>query len=232
MLSKEQIDRLFDFCEKHHVHHYDVQLELVDHLANAIEEKMNTDDHLSFETALTSVHAGFGVLGFARVVYSRFGALRRHYAKLEKKMFFSYFTWPKAAMTVCIFLLLMLPLRFFSGDQLSMFTQTILISIFILELYILWRSRKRIKKQKKQLLLTQVAFYESWLGGFFLIQYFSLGRYDVFNSSSHLKVVIIYAVMMLISILFFVSILAYREVTNQTYLLAQKQYPEVFEIAK
>ncbi|MDB5211209.1 MAG: hypothetical protein JWQ30_2036 [Sediminibacterium sp.] len=231
MLTNEQVDLLFDFCERHHVHHYDVQLELVDHLANAIEEKMNADDRLTFEAALTSVHASFGVLGFAPVVYSRAGALYKHYAKLERKIFFSYFTWPKAAMTVCLFLLLMLPLRFCTGDQLAMFTQTFLISLLILQIYFSKKSRKRVKKQKKHLLLTQVVYHESWFTAFLVIQYFSLNRYDVYNSTNHVKVVIVYSVMMLISLLFFVSLLGYREMTNQTHELAKKLYPEAFEFA-
>ena len=40
MLTDEQIAALFAFCEKHLVRHYDLQVELVDHLANAIETKM------------------------------------------------------------------------------------------------------------------------------------------------------------------------------------------------
>lgn len=231
MLTKEQIDRLFDFCKRHHVHHYDVQVELVDHLANAIEEKMNADKHLSFETALTSVHAAFGVLGFAGVVNARSAALGRQYVKLEKKLFFSYFTPPKIAMTVCLFLVLMLPLKFFDGDGLSTFSHVVFIFLFVLQSYFSTKSLKRVKKQKKHLLLTQVEHYESWLGGFYLLQFFTLRHYDVFNSSNHLKVVVLFAFMMLISIVFLVSILAYRDVTNQTYDLAKKQYPEVFETA-
>ena len=36
-LTKNQIDELYKFTRKHYVYHYDVQSELVDHLANDIE---------------------------------------------------------------------------------------------------------------------------------------------------------------------------------------------------
>jgi hypothetical protein len=56
MLNKEQVDHLFAFCNKHYVQHYDLQIELVDHLANAVEEKMAIDSQLSFEEALNKVY--------------------------------------------------------------------------------------------------------------------------------------------------------------------------------
>ena len=36
-LTENQIDELYKFTRKHYVYHYDVQTELVDHLANDIE---------------------------------------------------------------------------------------------------------------------------------------------------------------------------------------------------
>lgn len=231
MLTTEQIDRLFDFCKRHHVHHYDVQLELVDHLANAIEEKMSADKNLSFEKALTNVHAGFGVLGFAGVVNARARALGRQYTKLEKKVFFSYFTLPKVAMTVCLFLLLMLPMKFFTGEQLSLFTLGVSVALVLFEIYISRKSRKRVKKQKRTLLLTEIPYYESWLCTFFMIQYIGIHWYDVYNSTNSTVITILYCIVILINLLFFVSILAFMEVISETQRLARKQYPEVFEVA-
>jgi len=37
-LTESQIEQLFTFTQKHYVDWYDVQTELVDHLANGIEE--------------------------------------------------------------------------------------------------------------------------------------------------------------------------------------------------
>lgn len=231
MLTKEQIDRLFDFCQKHHVRHYDVQLELVDHLANAIEEKMSADKNLSFEKALTNVHAGFGVLGFAGVVNARARVMGRQYVKLEKKVFLSYFTLPKIAMTACLFLLLMLPRRFFTGDELSYFALALSASLLIFEIYITRKGRKLIKKQRRTLLLTEIPYYESWLSAVYMIQFFCIHTYDIYNSANSILVTAVYFIMILINLLFFVSILAFMEVISHTQQLARKQYPEIFEVA-
>lgn len=58
MLTNEQIQSLFTFCEKHFVKYYDVQVELVDHLANAVELEMQTNPKYSFERALEKVQVG------------------------------------------------------------------------------------------------------------------------------------------------------------------------------
>ena len=63
-LSSKEIDLLFEFTKKKLVHWYDLQVELVDHLAARIEEEMQADQKLSFEQALEKVYKGFGLFGF------------------------------------------------------------------------------------------------------------------------------------------------------------------------
>ena len=38
-LTEAQIDELFSFCKRKGVKHYDLQIELVDHLASSIEQR-------------------------------------------------------------------------------------------------------------------------------------------------------------------------------------------------
>ena len=56
-LSKDQIDQLFAFTKKKMVHWHDLQVEIVDHLAERIEEEMNADSKLGFDDALAKVYA-------------------------------------------------------------------------------------------------------------------------------------------------------------------------------
>ena len=116
MITDAQYESLFAFCRKHYVHYYDVQVELVDHLAEAIEEKMNINPKLSFEQALDSVYAGFGIKGFADIVATRIEMVSKKSRKLKWKLFFSYFTVPKIAMTVCIYAFLLLLGQFLTQD--------------------------------------------------------------------------------------------------------------------
>lgn len=51
-LNAEQVERLYAFTRQHYVEYYDLQTELVDHLANAIEEQWQKNPKLSFDAAL------------------------------------------------------------------------------------------------------------------------------------------------------------------------------------
>ena len=54
-LTENQIDELYKFTREHYVYFYDVQSELVDHLANDIEEIWLDKPKLSFENARTKL---------------------------------------------------------------------------------------------------------------------------------------------------------------------------------
>src|SRR5689334_13191886 len=94
-LTDEQINYLFTFCERHFVLYYDLQVELVDHLANAITEKMNSNPGIDFNTALDEVYKGFGYAGFASIVNSRTKQLKHWGKKQQWTLFKQFFTLPK-----------------------------------------------------------------------------------------------------------------------------------------
>ena len=50
-LTNQHIEQLYKFTRQHYVEHYDVQTELVDHLANDIEQIWVDKPQLSFEQA-------------------------------------------------------------------------------------------------------------------------------------------------------------------------------------
>ena len=116
MITDAQYESLFAFCRRHYVHYYDVQVELVDHLSAAIEERMQQNPKLSFDQALDSVYAGFGIKGFADILATRMQMVSEKCKKQKWKLFFSYFTVPKIAMTVCIYAGLLLIGKFLTQD--------------------------------------------------------------------------------------------------------------------
>ncbi len=58
-ITTEETKKLFKFCHVHFVYHYDLQVELVDHLASSIEEQWETNPELSFEEALYNTFRKF-----------------------------------------------------------------------------------------------------------------------------------------------------------------------------
>jgi hypothetical protein len=113
ILTNVQIENLYKFCARHYVHYYDLQTELVDHLASAIEEKMNDHPALSFEKALDDVYKGFGVMGFAPLVSGKMMQLERAQLKLKWQFFKKAITPPALFTTLLlpVFLVLMAQLN-------------------------------------------------------------------------------------------------------------------------
>lgn len=81
-LTAEQVDALYAFTRRHYVEYYDLQTELVDHLANAIEATWVMHPAMSFDEALQAEFRKFGVFGFMDVVEKRQLALNKSYNRL------------------------------------------------------------------------------------------------------------------------------------------------------
>ncbi len=118
-VSAEEVERLFRFTRQHFVEHYDLQAELADHLANAIEERWQQQPALSFEDALAAEFKKFGVFGFSDIVEKRQNALTKKYYKLLWGYFKNFFRLPQVlgtlAAVVAVYLLLGLSAYIYSA---------------------------------------------------------------------------------------------------------------------
>ena len=104
--SQKQIVYLYEFTRQHYVEYYDLQTELVDHLANSIEEQWQENPKLSFEAALNVEFKKFGIFGFMDVVEQRRLALKKKYNNLIWKHFKEFFTIPKIIVILIMVLIL------------------------------------------------------------------------------------------------------------------------------
>tara|TARA_B110000046_G_scaffold166241_1_gene183016 strand:- start:6079 stop:6786 length:708 start_codon:yes stop_codon:yes gene_type:complete len=102
-LTKTHIEELYKFTRKHFVEHYDVQTELVDHLANDIEEIWVTQQHLSFQEARDKSFKKFGIFGFMDVVEKKQPQMTKKYFKIILKFAKEWFRLPKIALTLVMF---------------------------------------------------------------------------------------------------------------------------------
>lgn len=96
-LTEEQIEKLFKFVKSKYVHFIDVQHEIVDHLASAIEEKQREDPNLSFNRALNMVYAGFPITGFGQLTAEKHNALTKFWRKKFIGFMLQYLKLPKIA---------------------------------------------------------------------------------------------------------------------------------------
>lgn len=103
-VNPQQIDRLYQFTDEHFVDYYDVQTELVDHLANAIEKQWEENQEKDFETVLQEEFKKFGVFGFLEVVESRQAAMQKRYHQLMWKEAKEFLKLPKVLILAAAFL--------------------------------------------------------------------------------------------------------------------------------
>jgi len=107
-LTPTQIQTIFDFTEKKYIKYYDVQIELVDHIADKIEALRVDDPNLSFDRALHMVYKSFGVFGFTKVQNEKSIELQRYWMRHLWSYIKSYFKLPKIVLTIvlslCIYL--------------------------------------------------------------------------------------------------------------------------------
>lgn len=105
-ITTEETEELFVFCRRHYVYHFDLQIELVDHLASAIEEQWEKQPGLEFAAALNNSFGKFGITGFSKIKQLKQKELARKYNRLLWKYFTEFYRWPKMLMTLAFTMVL------------------------------------------------------------------------------------------------------------------------------
>lgn len=171
--TPEQIQKLYDFTKQHFVEFYDLQTELVDHLANAIESQWQVNPKLSFEELVQVEFKKFGIYGFQDVIENRQSALRKSYNKIVWNNFKAFFSVPKVIGILLSSLILfqLLSKVTFAENLLFVIYCTIIITIFI-----------KLFLNKKQ---TEIRFKQTdkkWFFDHCIQNYGYTGIFSVFGS--------------------------------------------------
>lgn len=215
-LTKEQIEQLFEFTRKKYVRWYDLQIEIVDHLASRIEEEMDKNAGLSFEQALEQVYKGFGIFGFSQIVREKEAQLEKAASRLWLKTLMEYFTVPKIAFSAFI-----IALSIVLAYQInSVYLQVFFVAAYITGNIVLGRKLSSLNKTKKKLLMLQ---YHPFFGSTFVFLY----QFAIFSKVDTLSPVFFCVTSVIGTMILVVSFEVY-------YILKRKaidQYPEAFEIA-
>jgi len=147
-LSAEQIEQLFDFTKKHYVEHYDVQVELVDHLANAIEDQWKENPNILFEDALQTEFKKFGIFGFTGLVEQKQAALHKYYNKMLLHEVLKFISIPKVITTIAMYLSIFFFLKK-TGSLGEIVILSLILGSFLFYLIISFRFIYKIRKQQK-----------------------------------------------------------------------------------
>ncbi|MDI5948490.1 hypothetical protein [Flavobacterium yafengii] len=146
-LTTQQINQLYLFTRQHYVEYYDLQTELVDHLANAIETEWEQNPKLTFDEVLNKEFRKFGVFGFMDVVESRQVALGKKYNRIVWTDFKGFFTIPKIILTGFLILAVFYFLKEYYTIEIFRIAMFFLI---ISMLPFLFFENRKMKKRKQE----------------------------------------------------------------------------------
>jgi hypothetical protein len=227
-LTKEQIQELYTFTRQHFVEHFDVQTELVDHLANDIEQIWETQPNLSFEEAKTISFKKFGVFGFMNVVEERQKVLSKKYWKIIWHFAKDWFQLPKILTTGLIFMLFFLLCK-------TKYAEYFLFGLLItLCIYALFKSfqlkttfNNRKKRNGKKWMLEEMIF-STGMGSFAFIPINFINLFNLTKFNEHIIypnwLAVVYALLFtLMVIVFYIGIEVLPKKAEQ---LLIDNYPE------
>lgn len=146
-VNEVEIEKLYAFTDKHYIPYYDLQTELVDHLANAIEAQWTINPELSFDEALQIEFKKFGIFGFTTILEQRQAALTKYYWGKIFSEYFTFFRFPK------IVLLLIMTGVLYRTLLLSSYNNYIILALFAmmgcLEIITAFRWQVKIRQQQR-----------------------------------------------------------------------------------
>ena len=222
-LSNTQIEALFLFVEKKQVRWYDLQTELVDHLANKIEEELAVNPTYNFDFALQKVYASFGIFGFARIVREKEEQVRKQNNKLWLQEFKNQFVWPNLVRSIALFFIVKILMDFITPEYFILLGFGTIVLHFVAQVVV----TNKQKKSKKKLLITQYQLLPGLLGfSYYHIFFncFNFGDTEIMNTPKYYA---IFIVIYLTTLSYYVS----SKVASNIYAKAKKLYPEAFKIA-
>jgi hypothetical protein len=155
-LDRHQIQKLFDFMQSKRVRYYDLQVELVDHFASAIEDMWREEPNLPLESAISRVYDQFPITGFASVIDQQRKAMQKEAWRWVFHTWKAFFGWPKILSAVA--LIFALRLVFY----LPIPANWLYIGSFCLVMgggfWTLYFSKRRGKKSEKQFLKLEATY--------------------------------------------------------------------------
>lgn len=150
-LTPKEIELIYDFCYHRGISEYEIQTELVDHLASAIEDSWKENRDLSFFDNLFDIYNQFGPDGFKKLAKSKKRAFQKQYNQLFWKFLGSFFQLPRIILTFALCFSMFAILRFFDAREPVMYSiQGFSLASYLWYIIIFFPRRLAIKVKKEQ----------------------------------------------------------------------------------
>ncbi|MCH5600010.1 hypothetical protein [Niabella ginsengisoli] len=226
MLTQEQIQEIENLCFSEGVYFYDVRMEMVDHISQAIEDILKQQAKMSFEEALKTASQEVGVYGFKYIVEEKEKEIRQAVRQRQFKLFRTFFTWPKIAGCLLLFVLVIIPYYYF---ELSAKTYVNISRLTMCIILLFWLFLRMPFKKAAKKLLTVKVINEGVLSAQWLLGVFGLGSLFTNNTEEGWTnagwfAVLVSVITASIILLSLAEIMVHRAI----YKSSRRNYPTVF----
>jgi hypothetical protein len=116
-LTSEQVAKLYAYCHKMEIYDFDVQIEIVDHLASAIEKQGDSDSTMTFGWALKNILQRFGKNGLKKMERQFVKQMKLNFNRILFIYFIEFYRIPKIIITVLLALGLFVLLQVSSNNM-------------------------------------------------------------------------------------------------------------------
>lgn len=224
-LATSQIQDLYKFTRQHYVEYYDLQTELVDHLANDIEIMWQTEPKLSFEDAKSRAFKKFGIFGFMEPIEQKQKAMNKRYMRYLWNELKQWFELPQLLSTIALFIAFYTLFSTQYAAAISVVLYTIIAVWCLYKTYQLNQQFKlRKQKSNKKWLLEEIIFRQaSGTGLLFLSQ-----LYNVFIISDEflMNTYVVMGMALAFTILVLINYISFEIIPNKAENLLNETYPE------
>jgi hypothetical protein len=104
-LNRDQIEQIKKFIHSRGFTHIEVEMEILDHVATAVEEALQKHPQKPLHRAIKEIHASFGVMGFSHFEDQKIKMVGRLIRSAFIEKFFSFFATKRFLTTALIGLL-------------------------------------------------------------------------------------------------------------------------------
>ena len=224
-LTESQIQDLYAFTRQHFVEHYDLQTELVDHLANDIETQWQKQPKFSFEDAKNKAFKKFGIFGFMDAIEQKSKAMNKRYMRYMWTELKKWFELPQIISTIGLFMLFYVA---FSSDFVAISSAIFYVFIGVWVMYKTIQLNRQFKRRKersnkkwmleemiyKQAGATSVVFLSQIYNVFIVSDKFLTNSYAIVGLSLAFTVLVL------------VNYISFEIIPNKAEKLLNETYPE------
>ena len=224
-LTDQHIEQLYKFTRQHYVEHYDVQTELVDHLANDIEQIWEENSTLTFEQARDRSFKKFGVFGFMNIVEEKQKQLSKKYFKIIFGFIKEWFSIPRIILTLTMLYFFYFLLQFSFAQYVFTFFFFLIITI---DFIVMFKKRKKLNDKfkitgKKWMLEDMI---ETQGHGNIVLILFYMFQFLIPNSYENISTLSSFIISLATTLAFIIGYISLVVLPNKAEELLEEYYPE------